>query len=133
MQATITTKVDWSVTVTLTSADLGIIADVLHDAAYKSGANTSFVTNLTRVRDEINEIHAAATNVAQNSTASKPLFMGKDNPDVIDALRDGKIVGAIKAYRAINPGMGLRDAKDAVESIRDDMYAAGTMLRPVTY
>lgn len=37
-------------------------------------------------------------------------------PDVIDALKAGSVIGAIKLYRA-HTNVGLKEAKDAVEAL----------------
>ena len=130
MKATISTKVDWSVTITLSAVELCLVSDVLNDAISATYSD-NFAANLRRVRDELSEIRAAAINMASDTAvSSKALFNGSTNPEVLDALREYKIVTAIKTYRAANPGMGLREAKDAVEAIRDAMYEAGTLDRP---
>jgi ribosomal protein L7/L12 len=39
------------------------------------------------------------------------------DPEVLDALRSGNTIGAIKRYRELT-GLGLAEAKDAVEGLR---------------
>jgi hypothetical protein len=41
--------------------------------------------------------------------------------EVLALLEQGRKIAAIKRYRELNPGMGLRDAKDVI----DDIYPAG--------
>lgn len=38
-------------------------------------------------------------------------------PDVVEAIRGGQLIVAIKAYRE-HTGVGLREAKDAVEALQ---------------
>lgn len=40
--------------------------------------------------------------------------------DIIAAIKDGRKVTAIKYYRAVH-GVGLKDAKDAVESMAENL------------
>ena len=44
------------------------------------------------------------------------LLTGEPYPDVVDAIRAGNLIQAIKSYRE-HTGVGLKEAKDAVEEI----------------
>ena len=53
------------------------------------------------------------------------LGIAHDSPgdEVRDYLRQGMKINAIKAYRQQYPGVGLKDAKDSVEAMEQQMKA----------
>jgi hypothetical protein len=45
------------------------------------------------------------------------------DPRILDAIFHGRKIEAIKLYRELNAGLGLKEAKDAVEKLAADLYA----------
>jgi hypothetical protein len=45
------------------------------------------------------------------------------DPRVLDAIFHGRKIEAIKLYRELNAGIGLKGAKEAVEKLAADLYA----------
>jgi len=52
-----------------------------------------------------------------NAFAAGSLQASTVSSDVLDLVRRGRKIEAIKLYRELNPGTGLKQAKDAVEQI----------------
>ena len=64
-----------------------------------------------------------------NEVGTKFREMMSGEHEVKTHLKNGELVKAIKAHRA-NTGMGLKEAKEEVEKMRDELYADGTLFRP---
>ena len=52
-----------------------------------------------------------------NVFAAGSLRASTVSPDVLDLIRRGRKIEAIKLYRELNAGVGLKQAKDAVEQM----------------
>lgn len=46
--------------------------------------------------------------------------------DVLTLLKQGRNIEAIKRYRQLNPGIGLREARHAVDGLKPDLDEPGT-------
>jgi ribosomal protein L7/L12 len=87
---------------------------------------------LRESKDAIDRLVATGSLELPSVAPSKPptTHPGSQGPtmgpmdDVRQALREEKLIMAIKHYRDAT-GLGLKEAKDAVEKMRDDMKARG--------
>lgn len=64
-------------------------------------------------------------------TTQSNLDLGPDDP-ILQALRDGNKIEAIRLYRE-RTGVGLKDAKDAVEALQTGLAAAGQNFTPPAF
>ncbi|MGV3625752.1 MAG: ribosomal protein L7/L12 [Archangium sp.] len=55
---------------------------------------------------------------------AKTLLREVADSDIEATIRRGALIDAIKLYREKNPGVGLKEAKDAVEAWRDRLRAS---------
>lgn len=55
---------------------------------------------------------------------AKTLLREVADSDIEATIRRGALIDAIKLYREQNPGVGLKEAKDAVEAWRDRLRAS---------
>lgn len=45
------------------------------------------------------------------------------NPRLLDAIFHGRKIEAIKLYRELNAGMGLKEAKEAIEKLASELHS----------
>ena len=82
------------------------------DFAGKTQATCSFCQSKLFLEDDGVKVHSALSDLLEG----KPVSSGFDVAQVQQLVRDGKKIDAIKLVRA-QTGLGLKEAKDAVEAI----------------
>jgi ribosomal protein L7/L12 len=81
------------------------------------------------LKDAKDAVEAIAAGRAAPSLAAAPALVAGGNQTVLTLLAAGRKIEAIKVYREAT-GVGLKDAKDAVEALEARAAASGA-LRPI--
>ena len=110
---------------------LGAAAVIAFLAARTASARKADTARLAQLEKKVDALLSQAgletnaflqvsnTNPLDASSANIPVT-GMASKDVLDFVRRGRKIEAIKLYRQQNPGTDLKHAKDAVEQIERD-------------
>ena len=95
-----------------------IVAGLLH---FSSASNDR--ARIARLEVKVNLLLDKLGVERDTRTGYVGIGIGPPSQAVRDLILEGKKINAIKAFRDQNPGVGLKDAKDAVEAIEAQLKA----------
>jgi ribosomal protein L7/L12 len=90
--------------------------------AKRSGTASSDATRLGELERQVAQLkkdQSGLQNAASSPFGTASAFSNEG--EIKDLIRQGRMIDAIKRYRELNPGVGLKEAQAAVEAMRGRM------------